>query len=159
MPDPVPTAQVKVEEALATAIRAWPALDGWTVHTDVMLGVSLEGAEVKAIIVRTMAKPFDDSFEYGAALLVPSLVDVAAVVREAGVSNTRRAGEGVAHAMAALMADPTLGGRLQDLLPTDEAPGDGERRDADEVSIQFRAEYHTLRGDPFAIVGHGGVLF
>jgi hypothetical protein len=158
MATPVQTAQVKVEEAIKAVLVAYGALAGWTVLTDQPLDAALEDAQFNALVIRTMAQTFDDSFEYGGALLVNATIDIEAVVSETE-SVARRAQEGLAHAQAALMADYTLGGRLQDLLPIDVAGGDGQRRDAGAISQQYRAEYLIARGNAFTILGQAGATF
>lgn len=158
MPDPVPP-QAKVEEAIADTLRAYDALEGWTVLTDVALDAPIEEALLPALVVRTMALSFDPSFEYGAPALNVCTIDVEALVKDPAVSIGRTAQAGLTHSRGALLADPTLGGMMQDLLEIDLAPGDGQRRDAGAISLQFRGEYHTDRDDPFTILGQAGAEF
>jgi hypothetical protein len=157
--DPTPTAQDKVEAAIASILRTHPALADWTVLTDLPLDVAIEDEDSLALLVRTMSLEFDNSFEPGAQTLNVPVIDIEAVVKEAGDIIVARAREGLAHAQAALCADRTLGGMLQDLAEQDVAPGDGQRRDVGAISMQWRAEYLTAPSNPFVILGHAGMEF
>lgn len=159
MAEPVPTAQVKIEQAVAEIIEEYPALAGWMLLTDQPIDVAIEGDDIQCLVLRSFGPEFDHSFEPGAQVLNVLTIDVEAIVRETCNIKDRRAKEGLAHVQAALAADRTLGNRLQDLMEQDVAPGDGQRRDIGAVSMQWRAEYLTAPNDPFTIYGHAGMAF
>ncbi|KPL67412.1 hypothetical protein SZ64_04405 [Erythrobacter sp. SG61-1L] len=159
MADPVDEAVSKVEAAAAEVLRDYAALSAWSILTDQPIDVAIEGDDILALVIRTMGPDYDNSFEPGAQTLNTLTLDVEAVAREAGVIKAKRAREGLAHALTALAADRTLGGMLQDMQEIDAATGDGQRRDISAISLQFRLQYLTARGNPFTILGHAGASF
>lgn len=159
MANPVLTAESKVENAIAAALEAYAPLSDWTVLVDQPLDVSLEDGQLPALIVRTLNTEHDNSFEPGAQTLHDGRIDIEAVVAEPGVSNAKRAKEGLAHCLAALAEDRTLGGMLQDLQEVDSANTDAQQRDVGAVSLQWNAQYLTSRSNWFIVLGLGGATF
>lgn len=160
MADPLPP-QIKVERAIACVLASHGPLSGWAVLTEQPLDAAIEVEDCPALVVRTLGLGFDPSFESNCPALNVATIDIEALVMdpEPGATVPAIAGAALTHCRNALLADYTLGGMLQDLLPIDLAPGDGQRRDAGAISIQFRAEYLTDREDAFIILGHAGRTF
>lgn len=159
MTDPVNDAASKVEDAFKAKLIAYPALAGWTVIIDENGDIALEGEDLNALVMRTTGPAFDPSFEYGSQVLNTLLIDVEATVKEASTNKPRRAREGLAHAHAAIMADYTFDGMLQDITEVDVAVDGPGVRDHAAVSMQFSILYFTPRNDLTTILGVGGVEF
>ena len=65
----------------------------------------------------------------------------------------------IAQAHAALAADRTLGGMIEDLQEQDIAPVEGQGKDIHGSSPQYQVTFYTPRDDWFTIVGAGGATF
>lgn len=152
------TSLSKVEDALAAALAAHAALADHTVITDQPSDVALEDDQLPALVITTVAYRQEQSDEQGQTLHAAK-IDVAAVHRGPALIIGRANYESLAHVIAAIHPDRTLGGRLHDLQENDLAPVDANKADAGAVSLQFDAIWFTRRGDWFTIVGQGGALF
>lgn len=152
------TSLSKVEDALKAALQSYPALADRTIITDQPSDVALEDDQIPALVITTVAYTQEQSDEQGQTLHAAK-IDVASVVTGAALIIGRANYEALAHVIAAIHPDRTLGGRLHDLQERDVAPVDANRADAGAVSLQFDAIWFTRRGDWFTIVGQGGALF
>lgn len=159
MSDPLPTAQVKVEDRIAELLTDYGPLGGWNILARLPLDAALEDHETPALIVRTMAVSYLPGFEPNSQILCKPIMDLEAVVKEAGIKIPERCQEGLAHGCAALLADHSLGGMMQDFAERDLSPGDGDRRDAGAISLQFDGEYLVGQSDRFTIHGQAGQTF
>lgn len=156
MSDP---AIAKVEDALAAVLAAHPALAGRRIITDRSADVALDQYDGDAITVSTAAYSFEVSDENWTTLHT-ALVDFESVSRTQVVGTISRANHRtLAHIMAALAADRTLGGMVQDIQEIDVAPAGANGKDAGTASLQCSVQFFTPRDDWFTILGHSGAEF
>lgn len=158
MPDP---ATAKVEDAVAAVIEPLTeegeALDGWTLVTEHSADETVEAE--KSIVIYTRAADLELAEELGQTFWRQTLEIEFISGPPASGSISRVNQAAMAHAHAALAADRTLGGMLQDLQEIDIAGVQAEGKDMDAASLQYRAEYYTPRDDWFTILGQGGAEF
>lgn len=156
MPDP---AIAKVEDAIAAQIAAWPALTGYAVVTGQSADEALDEGTDKTILISTAAYSFDVADENWMTIHT-ALIEVESVSQFQAVGTISRANQTVlAHVLAAVAADRSAGGRLQDIQEIDVAPSAAIGKDVGSASLQFRVLFFTPRGDHFTINGPTGVNF
>lgn len=143
MPD---TCWSKVEDAVKAALDAAPALDGWTVLVGQSSGAALD-AGTPTICIWTMSNDMDQ-FEYDSQTIHRQTLDIEFIKAGDAIGVlTRDVLEAMADAHAALAADRSLGGILQDLQEDSIAPTVPEGRDVLGQSVQYVAEFFTPRND------------
>ena len=64
----------------------------------------------------------------------------------------------IALIVAALAADPTLGGMVQTMEPQNASSPDGNSADIGSVTLTIRIDYFTPRGDFNTIIGQSGLF-
>lgn len=158
MPD---TALAKIEDAVAAVLTtitgtAQP-LDGWTVLTEHSADEAVDA--MKRIVVFTRDVTPEQAEELGSTFWRQTLeLEFYEGPQTAG-GISRACIEAMAHAHAALAADRSLGGRLQDLQELDLAGVQEAGQDVGAASVQYRAEFYTPRDDWFTILGQAGATF
>jgi hypothetical protein len=156
VPDP---AIAKVEDALQAVLEAWPALSGYTILTDQSEDIALEEGADKQIVISTMAYSFEVADENWMTAH-RAIVDFEAINQQQTLGTINRANHtALALVIAALAADRSLGGRVQDIQERDVAPSNANGRDVGSASMQVHIDFFTPRGDHFTLVGPGGQHF
>lgn len=156
MPD---AAISKVEDAIAAQIAAYGSLTGWTVIADQSDDISLAEGSDKTILLRTLEHKHVQSDELNQTLHT-AIIEIEAVQQMQTSGSISRANRtALAHVLAAIAADRTIGGRMQDIQEMDSAPAGATGVDVAGASIQFVAEFFTPRGDWFTILGQAGQQF
>lgn len=156
MPSP---AIAKVEDAIAAQIDAYASLSDYTVVTGQSADEALAEGTDKAILISTAAYSFDVADENWMTIHT-ALIEVESVSQYQAAGTINRANQTVlAHVVAAIAADRSVGGRLQDIQEIDVAPSAAIGKDVGSASLQFRVQFFTPRGDHFTINGPGGTTF
>lgn len=156
MPDPAIT---KVEDAIAAQISAWPALSGWTVLVDQDSDEALAEGTDKTILLSTAAYSFDIADENWMSIHT-AIMEAEVVSQFQAVGTINRSNrEAIAHIVAAIASDRSVGGRLQTCEEVDVAPSAAIGKDVGSASLQLRIEFFTPRGDHFTIKGVAGADF
>ncbi|MGQ2942925.1 MAG: hypothetical protein ACT6Q7_02870 [Blastomonas fulva] len=156
------TALAKVEDALKALFEAYAPLDGVTFHTARSSDEAFDEEDLEAgaqvlILTESFEMAHDES--QGQTQVDASLIcEVIEISSSAGVV-TRNAQEIIAHMIAAIHTDRTLGGRLEDLEEQNVAPSGRNGIDASACSLLLDVVFYTPRGDLFTIVGPGGSNF
>lgn len=155
------TAFAKVEDAFAEVLRADPDLAGYAIVTERSVDIAAEDNDYdQQIAVSTIAIDHDISDETSQTLHRATIVfEVTAKGPANGMSLGRANMVVIAEIIAALAADRTLGGRLQDWQETDTAGVSGNGKDVSAASLHVRAEFYTSRTDWFTLLGQGGATF
>lgn len=149
----------KVEDALAAVLARYGPLARRRIITDRSDDVALDQYDGDAITIATAAYSFEVSDESWATLHT-ALIDFESVSRTQTVGTISRANHRtLAHIMAALAADRTLGGMVQDIQEIDVAPAGANGKDAGTASLQCSVQFFTPRDDWFTILGHAGEKF
>lgn len=150
MPSP---AIAQVEDALAAALSAWPALAGQTIITDANTDIAVDETVMPAIQIFSTAytvEPFDEANQS----LHRATIEVEAVSDTPTAGTISRANhETLANVLACVAADRRLGGLLADIQEIDVAPSSANGRDVGSASLQFTALFFTARDDWFTILG------
>lgn len=141
----------QVEDAFKAKIAASAALSGWTVLVAESVDIAIEEEDLPAIIITTMGHSFDVADENWMTIHT-QIVSVEAVSQISASGLLNRANRNaLAHVLAAIAADRSLGIKLQDVQEEDIAPTEPGGKDMGSASIQFRATYFTPRDDWFTI--------
>lgn len=141
----------QVEDQLATTLGNYTSLAGWTIMVAESLDVAIEGADLPLMLITTVAYGFDVADENWMTLHSAE-IHVEAVSKTQSSGTISRANRnGLAHVLAAVAADRTLGVGLQDIQEDDIAPVEPRGKDVDSASLKFRVQWFTARGDWFAI--------
>jgi hypothetical protein len=150
MPDP---AIAQVEDALAAQIDAYASLSGYTVRTDGSRDIAMDTDELGPVInIYTMAYAVDQSDELHSSFHTATIeVEVVALTQTVG-SISRAAHTAIAHVIAAVAADRTLGIGIHDIQEIDVAPSGANGRDIGSASLQFQVQFFTSRSDWFTIL-------
>ncbi len=156
MPD---TAIAKVENALKAQLEAWPALSAYSIEADTNEAEAVEFEADKIIRIYTVAWTCDQSDEQGQTIHTATIEFEAVNSTQASGTISRANQEAIAHIVAAIASDRTVGGRLQDIQEVDVASAGADGRDADAASLQTTVQFFTPRDDWFTIVGAGGERF
>lgn len=147
----------KVEAAIVAALSAYAPLSDWTVIADRPEDEATESGEPDAIRVFMGPHRFQLSDEQNQTHHFATVEIEPVAAAQTGRTISAANSEAIAHVIAALAADRTLGGRLHDLQEVDVAQSDG--KDIGAQNIQFTAEFFTPRDDWFTILGHAGATF
>lgn len=161
MPDPVPplTCWDKVEDKVAVIVAAVSALSDWTVLTGHSADVAVEAGDWPAILVWTTSATMDQSEEHNQSIH-EQIIELEFVSGGGTAGTLNRANKlAMARAHAAIAADRTLGGMLLDIQEIDIAPARIEGKDVNGLSLQYKTEFYTARGDWLIIHGQGGAQF
>ena len=159
MPD---TALAKVEDALKALFDAYAPLDGVTFHTARSPDEAFDEEDLEAgaqVLILTESFELNHDESQGQTQVDASLIcEVIELSSSTGVV-TRNTQEVIAHMIAAIHGDRTLGGRLEDLEEQNVAPSGRNGIDASACSLLLDTGFYTPRGDLFTIVGPGGLTF
>ncbi|MXP24814.1 hypothetical protein GRI39_01975 [Altererythrobacter indicus] len=151
-------ASSKVEDRLVATLAAYADLNDYTVQLSVG-DVPIDGDRV--IVVAAVDYRFFNGPEPNSQTMHEMAIETEVITRNQDDEITpdlMRAGRtALAHVVAALAADRTLGGMLQTLEEIDQAPI--LKADAGSISLQWQAQFFTSRTDHFTILGHGGLKF
>jgi hypothetical protein len=144
--------------AVATGLTdTGEALDGWTVATNQSRDVALDVEDASTVVVATQTMGFEE-FEEPNQNIVTQIVTVEFVSGNAPAATLRPENlRAAANFHAALAADRTLGGKVQDIRENDIAPGDTEGRDLNSASVQYTVTYFVRRDDWFYVIGADGI--
>lgn len=156
MADP---AIAKVGDALGAQILAWPALSVFTVKVDESEDIAVEAGLDKIIRISTTAYQVDQSDEQNQTIHTATFDCEVINGTQAFGTISRANQEAVAHIVAAIASDRTLGGRVEDIQEIDVAPAGAIGKDVSAASLQIRLQFYTARDDWFTIIGVGGQTF
>lgn len=161
MPD-TPTALEKVEDALKALFDAYAPLENVTFHTARSPDEAFDETELEdgpQVLILTESFEMNHDESQGQTQVNASLIcEVVELSSSAGIV-TRNTQQVIAHMIAAIHADRTLGGRLEDLEEQNVAPSGRSGIDASACSLLLDTVFYTPRGDLFTIVGPGGSAF
>lgn len=156
MPDP---AIAKVEDALKAVLVGYAPLSEYTIYTARDSSEAFDASELPVINIYTESQQYGPGEEQGQTIHnCRTNFEVLENDLTPGVM-TRTIQTAVAHIIAALAIDRTLGNRLQDLQELDVAPPSDTGRDVAGASLQYDVQFYTPRDDHFTIVGAGGQTF
>lgn len=152
MPDPVP-AIAQIEDALADQIGDSADLSGYTIRTDGSRDIAMDADESGDIInIYTAAYAVDQSDELHSSIHTAT-IEVEVVSQTPTIGSISRATHtAIAHVIAAVAADRTLGGLAHDIQEIDVAPSGANGRDIGSASLQFQVQFYTSRSDWFTIL-------
>lgn len=159
MPD---TALAKVEDALKALFEAYAPLEGVTFHTARSPDEAFDEEDLEAgaqVLILTESFELNHDESQGQTQVDASLICEVIELSSATGVVTRNTQEVIAHMIAAIHADRTLGGRLEDLEEQNVAPSGRNGIDASACSLLLDTVFYTPRGDLFTIVGPGGLTF
>lgn len=146
MPDHVLT---QVEDRLVTVLDGYAALSTYTVTVAESLDVAIE--TVPALIVTTVDYDFEIGDENWTTLHTAEIhVEAVQGLPVSGTIN-RANRNALAHVLAAIAADRSLGIGLQDVQENDLAPAEPRHKDMDSASLILTVTWFTARGDWFTI--------
>lgn len=152
-------AMAKVEDKIRDTLSAYPALSGWTILADESRDIALEEGTDNTLQIYTVSYGFNVADENWMTLHTAT-VEIESVNQTPALGTINRANHtALAHVLAALAADRSLGGMLQDLQEIDLAPAGANGKDVAGASLQIQVQFFTPRGDHFTIAGVGGQTF
>lgn len=162
LPDPLaalaaPSALEKVQEAIAAAIR--PALSGVNVTTEATDQAPLDDSELPAVVVRMLDDQMGPSEEQGQWRHTVAVQFDCISGGTASLTIDKINQRVIATIVGTIGADPTLGGRLEDLAADYADASEQSAPDAGWAVLQMNASYHTPAHDLFTIVGQSGEIF
>lgn len=149
----------KVEDALAAQISAWPYLTMFAVQVDESEDIAVEAEAQKIIRISTVAYGVDQSDEQNQTVHNATIECELVNGTQAFGTISRANQTAIAHMVAAIASDRTLGGRVEDIQEIDVAPSNAIGKDASAASLQIRLQFYTPRDDWFTIIGVGGQTF
>lgn len=154
------TAEGKIIDAYKALLEAYGALSGETFFADRSPDDAFdEDNDLPCWVIFTEAWDFDQS-EYQGQTRHDMLVNFERLETSANVGVVSRANqEKIAHVIAAIHSDRTLGGRLESSEELNVAPPAENGRGVGGASLQVRCVFYTPRGNHFTIVGQGGATF
>jgi len=146
-------AVIQVGQMIVERLAGWPELN----HFTVCYNPSTENATSEEAGDTINVYPVDHTFEVALQqwqTLHTPIYEVEIITREPGdgTSLSNAGGNAIAHVVAAIASDRSFGNQLQDVQETDVGGTVANGRDANGMSIQFRAEFYTSRNDWFTIV-------
>ena len=154
------TAFAKVEDAFADPLRDYPDLAGYGVVTERSVDIAGEEDFDQQIAIFTVHLDHELADENNQTLHTATIAfEVTARGPANGMSLGRTNLTVIAHIIAALSDDRTLGGRLLDWQEIDTAGAAGNGKDVSAASLQIRAQFFTSRTDWFTLLGQGGATF
>ncbi|MFC4255386.1 hypothetical protein GRI97_08105 [Altererythrobacter xixiisoli] len=146
----------KVEYRLGEILTAWPGLAGFTVKADAS---PADAIDPETIVIYTTSYKTVQSDEQGQTRHIATIEFETLTGPSAAGTVSRQNQNAIAHIVAALAADRSLGGMIEDVQEIDVAPLEANGRDHAAASLQTEVIFYTPRDDWFTIVGVGGVLF
>lgn len=153
------TAAGKIIDTYAALLRAWPALADQTIVTDRVPDDAIENDELPVTAIYAEAWRFEPAFEQGETRHT-LLLNFETLHSSAQVGVVSRANQSaLAHVVAAIHSDRSLGGRLEDAIERDVTPPVDNGKSVSGASLQIEVTFTTPRGDHFTIVGVGGATF
>ena len=141
----------QVEDRMAAILSAYPALATYNVLVAESLDVALEDMQFPALLIVTTTTSFDVADENWQTFHRAEIhVEAINTTPPTGtISRTNR--NALAHVLAAIAADRTLGIGIHDIQEDDIAPCEPRGKDVDSASLKFLASWFTPRGDWFTI--------
>ena len=142
----------QVEDAIAAILAAYPALSGHSVAVLESVDVAIENAELPCLAIYTANYGFDVADEnwmnvHDAEIHVEAIS--AGPVSTGTIARANR--NALAHVIAAVAADRTLGLGIQDIQESDMAPVEPRGKDTSAALIKFNVKWFTPLGDHFTI--------
>lgn len=155
------TAVEKVEDtfkALAdTLTGSGQSLEGWATEVDRSRDDAID-PDTNTLVISTTALSMRQ-FEELNQTEVTQVVEFEFISGGAAPGTLRRTNLRAAAAYhAAIAADRTLGGMLQDVQETDIVPADIGGADVNGVSVQYQVTYFIAQDDWLTIYGHGATF-
>lgn len=151
MPDAAPA---QVIDLLATAVAGWPDLSGWTVVSDAdgqTRDKAFEDADYPLVSIAMTAWAVDNDMMQGHTRHEIEIeFEIVSGKETAGVIS-RNNMTGLAHVIAAISQDRTLGGRIEDIQETEIADAGPSGVDAGATALVTRATFYTPRDDWFTL--------
>ena len=145
-------ALTQVEDALAAILTAYGALAGQTVLTAESADIAIEDLTLPALLITTTAYSFEVADENWQTIHTAT-IEVEAISKTPATATISRANRNtLAHVLAAIAANRTLGLGIQDIQEDDIAPVEPRGKDVDAASLQFRVQFFTSRSNWFTIV-------
>lgn len=142
----------QVEDRLKQILEAWEPLAGHTVITDQSLDVAVEEDQWPAILIYTIAYEMDQSDEGWASNHIATIeFEVISGTQTVGTIS-RKNHATIAHIIAAIAADRSLGNLVEDTQENDVAPASPNGKDVGSASLQAFVRFKTPRGDWFTII-------
>lgn len=160
MPEAAPTAQTKIVEAFKTLFRSYPPISAKSVYTDRDPDDGIDAdIELDCFVITVEAWTFQNDFSQGQTrhTMIVNFTYLETSARSGQVSQA--AMEALAHLLAAIGTDPSLGTRVEDIDERDVAPPMENGKSIGGSSLQVAVTFYTPRRDHFTIVGVGGDLF
>lgn len=147
--------------AVATSLTGVAeALEGWTVETNRSRDDALDVEDASAIVISTVGPPQIVQFNENNQDQVTQLIMVEFVSGNAPAGTLRPENiRAAAHFHAALAADRTLDGKVQDIADDGPAPGDTEGKDVNSAASQYTVTYFIARDDWFYLIGADGTPY
>lgn len=142
----------QILDAFSLMMKALPALAGEDVFTDRSPEEAIENEEIPCWVIYSEAWDFDDAPMQGQTTHT-ALLNFERIETSANVGLVSRANRNaIAHLIAGIAADPTLGGRLEDCRPLNVAPPMDNGKSIGGASLQIAIRFFTPLGDHFTIV-------
>ena len=146
------TAQGQILDAFGDLLRDYPDLAEENIITDRSPEEAIADEETPCTVIYCEAWRFDDAPMQGQTRH-DMLINFECIETSANVGIISRANQArIAHIVAALHGDPTLGGRLEDCRPIDVAPPMDNGKSIGGASLQVAIRFYTPLGDHFTIV-------
>lgn len=156
MSDP---AIAKVEDAIKAKLEAYGALSAQTIITEQSVDIAVDEAALPAILIYTVAYQVDQ-FDEQHQSIHTATIEFECIDATQAIGTISRANHTtIAHIMACLAADRTVGGILDDLQEVDVAPAQPRGKDIGSASLQVRVQFFTSRSDWFHVIGQNGQTF
>lgn len=153
------TALDKIQAALASQIGGWPALAGVTIVTDRSEAEALADAEIDAIGIGCSGVDYDEPDHHG-TMRHRAIYLIEVITRNSAIAQyDPRGREIVAHIVAAIESDFTLGGRAEYALAKGSSFGGRNGPDIGGIGLDLAIAFRTPTADHFTIIGQGGVTF
>jgi len=145
-------ALAKIMDAFGVLAESYPALANETFFIDRSPEDGITVEEMPCWVIYAEAYDFDPAMEQGQTRH-QALINFERVETSESVGVIGRANRvGIAHLVAALHQDRTLGGRLEDTQELNVAPPMENGRSVGGASLQVSVAFYTPRGDHFTIV-------
>lgn len=142
----------QVEDRLAVVLDAYAALSAYSVGVSESIDIALEDADLPALVIFTASYSFDVADENWNAIHRAEIQVEAINPTPATGSISRANRNALAHVVAAVAADRSLGIKLQDTQESDIAPTEPRGKDVDSASVSFTVQWFTPLGDHFTII-------
>lgn len=146
----------KVEDRLGEVIAAYPALAGYTVQAD---AAPNDASDAMTIVIYTTGYQMHQSDEQGQTRHAATMEFEVISGPSTFGSVSRQNQVAFAHIIAAIAADRSLGGMVEDIQEVDVAPVEQNGRDHAGASLQTAITFYTPRDDWFTVIGVGGALY